>query len=126
MRRRRWCRPSRKCCRPIRSNAAHCDAEGRCCAAGVETRSQEADQTHPGKKLSDPGTTARFYKAVANAHLAHIIQVDLPADVFTYAIDERALNRARLMDGKLNLVNVAESSPAEIVERHKALVVRKT
>lgn len=42
--------------------------------------------------------------------------------MFTYAIDERALNRARLMDGKLILVsNVPESPPAEIVARYKAL-----
>jgi transposase len=83
---------------------------------------QEAGQTRPGKKLSDAGTTARFYKAVADAHLAHIIKVDLAAEVFTYAIDERALNRARLMDGKLILVsNVPESPPAEIVARYKAL-----
>ena len=83
---------------------------------------QEAGPTRPGKKLSDAGTTARFYKAVADAHLAHIIKVDLAAEVFTYAIDERALNRARLMDGKLILVsNVPESPPAEIVARYKAL-----
>ena len=83
---------------------------------------QEAGQTRPGKKLSDAGTTARFYKAVADAHLAHIIKVDLAAEVFTYAIDERALNRARLLDGKLILVaNVPDSPPAEIVARYKAL-----
>jgi hypothetical protein len=65
---------------------------------------QEAGQTHPGKKLSDAGTIARFYKAVADAHLAHIIKVNLASEVFTYEIDERALNRARLLDGKLILV----------------------
>jgi hypothetical protein len=63
-----------------------------------------------------PGTIARFYKAVADAHLAHIIKVDLASAVFTYEIDERALNRARLMDGKLILVsNVPDLPPAEIV-----------
>jgi hypothetical protein len=83
---------------------------------------QEAGQTHPGKKLSDAGTIARFYKAVADAHLAHIIKVNLASEVFTYEIDERALKRARLMDGKLILVaNVPDSPPAEIVARYKAL-----
>jgi len=83
---------------------------------------QEAGQTHPGKKLSDAGTTARFYKAVADAHLAHIIKVNLSSEKFTYEIDERALQRARLMDGKLILVsNVPDSSPLEIVARYKAL-----
>ena len=83
---------------------------------------QDAGQTHPGKKLSDAGTTARFYKAVADAHLAHIIKVNLSSEKFTYEIDERALKRARLMDGKLILVsNVADSPPAQIVARYKAL-----
>jgi len=83
---------------------------------------QEAGQTHPGKKLSDAGTIARFDKAVADAHLAHIIKVNLSSEVFTYEIDERALKRARLMDGKLILVaNVPDSPPAEIVARYKAL-----
>jgi len=83
---------------------------------------QEAGQKHPGKKLSDAGTIARFYKAVADAHLAHIIKVNLASEVFTYEIDERALRRARLMDGKLILVsNVPDSPPAEIVARYKAL-----
>ena len=31
---------------------------------------QEAGQSYRGKKLSDAGTTARFYKAVSDAHLA--------------------------------------------------------
>ena len=83
---------------------------------------QEGGQTYRGKKLSDAGTTARFYKAVSDAHLANIIKVDLSARVFTYDIDERALNRARMMDGKLILVsNMPDHSPAEIVSRYKAL-----
>jgi len=42
--------------------------------------------------------------------------------VFTYEIDQRALNRARLMDGKLILVSHVPDSPsAEIVARDKAL-----
>jgi len=59
---------------------------------------------------------------VSDAHLANIIKVDLSAQVFTYDIDERALNRARMMDGKLILVsNMPDHSPAEIVSRYKAL-----
>ncbi len=83
---------------------------------------QEAGQTARGRKLSDPGATARLYRAVADAHLAHIVKVDLSSALFTYAIDERALQRARLIDGKLILVsNVPDASPAEIVTRYKAL-----
>jgi transposase len=83
---------------------------------------QEAGQRYRGKKLSDAGSTARFYKAVSDAHLANIIKVDLSANVFTYDIDERTLNRARMMDGKLILVsNMPDHTPAEIVRRYKAL-----
>ena len=43
-------------------------------------------------------------------------------DLFTYAIDETALARAQLMDGKLMLVtNVQDLSPAEVVRRYKSL-----
>ena len=46
----------------------------------------------------------------------------MSAQVFTYDIDERALNRVRMMDGKLILVsNMPDHSPAEIVSRYKAL-----
>ncbi len=83
---------------------------------------QEAGQTYRGKKLSDAGTTARFYKAVSDAHLANIIRVNLSADAFTYDIDARALNRARMMDGKLILVsNMPDHTPTEIVSRYKSL-----
>ena len=72
--------------------------------------------------MSDAGTTARFYRAVTEAHLANIIKVNLAADVFSYDIDQRALSRARMMDGKLILVsNMPDHTPAEIVARYKAL-----
>lgn len=83
---------------------------------------QDAGRRYRGKKLSDAGTTARFYKAVSDAHLANIIQVDLASDVFTYTIDAKALARARLMDGKLMLVtNMPDHTPADILSRYKAL-----
>jgi transposase len=83
---------------------------------------QDSGQTHRGRKLSDAGTTARFYRAVTEAHLANIIKVNLAADVFTYEIDPRALSRAHMMDGKLILVsNMPDHTPAEIVARYKAL-----
>ncbi|NMG72978.1 IS1634 family transposase, partial [Parazoarcus communis] len=83
---------------------------------------QEAGQLYRGRKLSDAGTTARFYKAVSDAHLANIIRVDLSSAEFTYDIDERALAHARMMDGKLVLVtNMPDHTPVEIVARYKAL-----
>ena len=41
-----------------------------------------------GRPMSDSGTKARFYHAVKDAHMAHVIKVDLKAELFTYAIDE--------------------------------------
>jgi hypothetical protein len=83
---------------------------------------QDGGRRYRGKPLSDAGTTARFYKAVADAHLANIVKVDLSAEVFTYDIDERALARACMLDGKLILVtNMPDHGPAEIVARYKAL-----
>ncbi len=83
---------------------------------------QDAGVRRRGRKLSDAGTTARFYKAVCEARLAHILRVDLGAETFSYHVDERALERARRMDGKLLLVtNMPDHTPAQIVARYKAL-----
>jgi transposase len=83
---------------------------------------QDAGEVHRGRKLSDSGAKARFFHEVAEAHLSRIIKVDLKSDLFAYAFDEQALRRAQMMDGKLLLVtNVADLTPAQIVERYKSL-----
>jgi len=83
---------------------------------------QDTGHRSRGKKLSDGGARARFYHAVCEAHLARIIQVDLKSERFCYDINERALQHARIMDGKLLLVtNAADLSPREIVDRYKSL-----
>lgn len=83
---------------------------------------QDGGQRHKGRKLSDSGAKARFYQAVCEAKLASILKVDLKSDLFAYEIDERALARARMMDGKLILVtNVPDLQPVEIVSRYKSL-----
>ena len=75
-----------------------------------------------GRKLSDGGARARFYHEVCDAHLARIVRVDLKSELFTYSIDERALQHARLMDGKLLLVtNTPDLAPAEVIRRYKSL-----
>ena len=75
-----------------------------------------------GRKLSDGGARARFYHEVCTAHLSRIVRVDLKSELFTYQIDERALEHARLMDGKLLLVtNAVDLSPAEVLRRYKSL-----
>lgn len=83
---------------------------------------QEGGHTYRGRKLSDAGVTARFYKAVSEARLGHILKVDLGSRDFVYELDEAALARARLLDGKLLLVtNMPDHTPEEIVARYKAL-----
>ena len=59
---------------------------------------------------------------MAQAHLATIVKVDLKSELFAYEIDDEALARAELMDGKLLLVtNVTTMTPAEVVARYKSL-----
>jgi len=85
--------------------------------------SQDGGKRYRGRKLSDGGVMARFHQAVSEAHLSRILRVDLSSSLFSYEIDQRALDHARLMDGKLLLVtNVKEELTAEqVVKRYKAL-----
>lgn len=84
--------------------------------------SQDEGKRYRGKKLSDGGVMARFYKAVTQAHLSRIIRVDLKSKTFTYDIDQVALERARRADGKLILVtNLPDHTAAQIVSRYKSL-----
>ncbi len=83
---------------------------------------QEAGTPGRGRKLSNGGARARFDHEVAEAHKVRIIRVDMKSELFTYGIDDKALARAKLMDGKLLLViNVKDLTPAEVLKRHKSL-----
>jgi len=78
----------------------------------------------PGQKrvATDSAAKARLYHAVKDAHLAHIVRVDLKNELFAYDIDHNALALAELMDGKLLLVtNTPDLSPANVVARDKSL-----
>ena len=83
---------------------------------------QDEGKKKRGRKLSDGGARAKFYREVCEAHLARIVKVDLKSELFTYDIDERALKHARMMDGKLLLVtNAPDFTPAEVLKRYKSL-----
>ena len=83
---------------------------------------QDTGKKARGRKLSDGGARARFYREVCDAHLTRIIKVDLKSELFTYDIDARALSYARLMDGKLLLVtNAPDLTPQEVLKRYKSL-----
>jgi transposase len=74
-----------------------------------------------GRPMSDSGTKARFYHAVKDAHMAHVIKVDLKADLFSYTIDEDKKRYLELLDGKLLLVTNTKATAAEVVQRYKSL-----
>jgi transposase len=74
-----------------------------------------------GRPMSDSGTKARFYHAVKDAHMAHVIKVDLKADLFSYTIDEDKKRYLELLDGKLLLVTNTATAAAEVVARYKSL-----
>ena len=74
-----------------------------------------------GRPMSDSGTKARFYHAVKDAHMAHVIKVDLKAELFSYSIDEDKKRYLELLDGKLLLVTNTNEAAAEVVQRYKSL-----
>lgn len=74
-----------------------------------------------GRPMSDSGTKARFYHAVKDAHMAHVIKVDLKADLFSYSIDEDKKRYLELLDGKLLLVTNTNATAAQVVQRYKSL-----
>jgi len=83
---------------------------------------QEMGQAKRGRKLSDSGAKARFYHEVCEARLGKILKVDMPGELFSYEVDEQALNLAQMMDGKLLLVtNVLDMDPVQVIARYKAL-----
>jgi len=83
---------------------------------------QDAGSRFKGRRLSDSGAKAWLFRAVSDAHLASIIKVDLQSDLFAYTVDETALTRAELNDGKLLLVtNTTDLDPAEVIARYKSL-----
>jgi transposase len=83
---------------------------------------QDAGKAFKGRRLSDSGAKAWLYREVLESKLGAIVKVDLQSEQFTYDIDERALQRARLNDGKLLLVtNVADLAAGEVISRYKSL-----
>ena len=82
---------------------------------------QDAGKKAKGRPMSDSGTKARFYHSVKDAHMAHVIKVDLKADLFSYSIDEEKKRYLELLDGKLLLVTNTEAPAAEVVQRYKSL-----
>jgi transposase len=94
--------------------SAKLDAQDESLRLGAKRKSK-------GRPMSDSGTKARFYHAVKDAHMAHVIKVDLKAELFSYTIDEDKKRYLELLDGKLVLVTNTDEPPAQVVERYKSL-----
>ena len=71
-----------------------------------------------GRCATDRGAYSRFTRAIAEAKLSRFIR----ADRFSWHLDEQAVTRAELFDGKLALLtNTSDLTPAETVTHYKAL-----
>ena len=94
-------------------------AMGQQCSGKLD--GQDAGKRSKGRAMPDSGTKARFYHAVKDAHIAHVIKVDLKAELFSYTIDEDKKRYLELLDGKLLLVTNTNTPAAEVVQRYKSL-----
>jgi transposase len=98
---------------------------GQHCSVKLDEQ-DESEQAGRKKKakdrpMSDSGAKARFYHAVKDAHMAHVIKVDLKDELFSYSIEEEKKRYLELLDGKLLLVTNTRESAAEVVQRYKSL-----
>jgi len=97
---------------------------GQQCSVTLDEQDESKRQGKKGRKgrpMSDSGTKARFYHAVKDAHLAHVIKVDLKAELFSYTIDEDKKRYLELLDGKLLLVTNTGAPADEVVQQYKSL-----
>ena len=88
---------------------------------GGKLDQQDAGTRHRGRPLSDSGAKARFYHAVKDANLAHLIKVDLRGDDFNFEIDDAKQRYLELLDGKLLLVTNTDAPATDVVQRYKSL-----
>ena len=83
---------------------------------------QGKGKTARGRCATDCGAYSRFTRAIAEAKLSRFIKSDLEADRFSWYLDEQAVMRAELFDGKLALpTNTSDLTPAETVIHYNAL-----
>ena len=88
---------------------------------GGQLDAQDAGQRGRGRPLSDSAAKARLYHAVKEAHLAHLIKVDLNSDLFSFSIDEQRKQHLQRLDGKLLVVTNTDAPAAEVISRYKSL-----
>jgi len=83
---------------------------------------QDAGQVARGRKASDRGAYARFHRLVGEAEMTRFIKLDFDAELFSFAENPAAIERAEALDGKLVLItSVKDLTAAEVVARYKSL-----
>jgi transposase len=83
---------------------------------------QDDRKTAKGRRASDRGAYSRFARAVAEAELTRFIKADLNADRFSWRVDEAAVAKTELFDGKRALItNAPDLTAADAVARCKSL-----
>ncbi len=98
------------------------DIEDAALAKVNRLEAQDTGKRNKGRPMSDSGAKAWMYHEARVAKLAHIIQLDTKSNLFAYDIDQTALARAELNDGKLLIVtNVTDMDAASIIARYKSL-----
>lgn len=74
-----------------------------------------------GHLISNSDTKALFHHAVKDAHMVHVIKVDLKGDLFSNNIVKDKKRYLELLDGKLLLVTNTTAPALEVVRRYKRL-----
>lgn len=83
---------------------------------------QDAGKSDKGRRANDRGAYTRFNRAIVEAELSRFVKADLHSDLFSYHVDEAAIQNAEALDGTLVLLtNVEDLSAQEIIVRYKAL-----
>jgi hypothetical protein len=83
---------------------------------------QDVGTPSRGRRASDRGAYARFYRMVAEAEMTRFIDLDFQADLFHFGENRAAIERAEALDGKLVLItSVEDLTAAEVVSRYKSL-----
>ncbi|MGQ0708558.1 MAG: IS1634 family transposase [Rhodoferax sp.] len=88
---------------------------------GGQLDAQDDGRRGRGRPLSDSGAKARLYHAVKEAHLAHLIKVDLKSALFSFSINEQRQRHLERLDGKLLVVTNTHAGAEEVIARYKSL-----
>jgi transposase len=83
---------------------------------------QDGGQTAKGRRASDRGAHSRSTHAVTEAESTRFIKADLNADRFSWSVDDDAVAKAELFEGKLALItNAPDLTATDAVARYKDL-----